>query len=89
VYCRYRTPLDSLPRWRAVQWGRPVRIGGVRIERGDVVVGDLDGVAVVPRALAVPVLLECERLASTENRVRDAVRRGMAPLAAYEKFGVF
>jgi regulator of RNase E activity RraA len=89
VFCRYRTPLDSLPRWRAVQWGRPVRIGGVRIERGDVVVGDLDGVAVVPRALAVPVLLECERLASTENRVRDAVRRGMAPLAAYEKFGVF
>src|SRR4029453_7808179 len=56
VFCRYRTPLDSLPRWRAVEWGRPITIGGVRIEPGDVVVGDLDGVAVVPRALAVPVL---------------------------------
>jgi 4-hydroxy-4-methyl-2-oxoglutarate aldolase len=89
VFCRYRTPLDSLPRWRAVEWGQPITIGGVRIEPGDVVVGDLDGVTVVPRALAVPVLLECERLLSTENRVRDAVRKGMAPLAAYEKFGVF
>jgi hypothetical protein len=37
----------------------------------------------------MPVLLECERLLSTENQVRDAVRQGMAPLAAYEKFGVF
>ena len=30
VFCRYRTPLDSLPRWRAVEWGRPVTIGSVR-----------------------------------------------------------
>jgi regulator of RNase E activity RraA len=89
VFCRYRTPLDSLPRWLAVEWGRPVTIGQVRVEPGDVVAGDLDGVAVVPRALAVPVLLECERLLRTENRVRAAVRRGMPPLAAYEKFGVF
>ena len=89
VFCRYRTPLDSLPRWLAVEWGRPVTIGDVRVAPGDVVVGDLDGVAVVPQHLAVPVLLECEGLLDTENKVRDAVRRGMAPLAAYEKFGVF
>ena len=89
VFCRYRTPLDSLPRWLAVEWGRPVTIGEVRVHAGDVVVGDLDGVAVVPQGLAVQVLLECEALLDTENRVRDAVRKGMAPLAAYEKFGVF
>jgi regulator of RNase E activity RraA len=89
VFCRYRTPLDSLPRWLAVEWGRPITVGGVRIEAGDVVVGDLDGVAVVPRALATPVLLECERLLHAENRVREAVRRGMPPLQAYERFGVF
>ena len=64
-------------------------IGGVRVAPGDIVVGDLDGVAVVPVALAVPVLLECERLFSTENRVRNTVLKGMVPLAAYEKFGVF
>ena len=89
VFCRYRTPLDSLPRWRAVDWGQPVTIGEVRVAPGDVVVGDLDGVVVVPKALAVPVLLECEALLGTENRVRNAVRRGTAPLAAYERYGVF
>jgi regulator of RNase E activity RraA len=89
LFCRYRTPQDSLPRWRAVEWGRPVTIGTVRVEPGDMVVGDLDGIAVVPKALAVDVLLECESLLDRENVVREAVRKGMAPLAAYEKFGVF
>jgi regulator of RNase E activity RraA len=89
VFCRYRTPVDSLPRWQAVEWGRPVTIGEVLVSPGDVVVGDLDGVAVVPQRLAVEVLLECEALLDKENLVRDAVRRGLAPLAAYEKFGVF
>lgn len=89
LFCRYRTPQDSLPRWRAVDWGRPITIGKVRISAGDVVVGDLDGVAVVPRKLAVDVLLECEALLDAENQVREAVRKGMAPLAAYERFGVF
>ena len=89
LFCRYRTPLDSLPRWRAVEWGRPVTIGDVRVSPGDMVIGDFDGIAVVPKPLALDVLLECEALLDTENQVRDAVRRGMAPLAAYEKFGVF
>jgi 4-hydroxy-4-methyl-2-oxoglutarate aldolase len=89
LFCRYRTPLDSLPRWLAVEWGRPITIGDARVSPGDIVVGDLDGVAVVPKAVALEVLLECEALLDSENQVRDAVRRGMAPLAAYEKFGVF
>jgi len=52
-------------------------------------VGDLDGVVVVPRRVAHEVLQRCERLVGTENKVRTAVKRGMTPLAAYEKFGAF
>jgi hypothetical protein len=35
------------------------------------------------------VLKRCERLVGSESKVRTAVKRGMTPLAAYEKFGVF
>ena len=56
---------------------------------GDIVVGDLDGVVVVPRRVAAEVLQRCERLVGTENKVRTAVRRGMTPLEAYQKFGAF
>jgi len=89
TFVRYRSPQDSVPRWRVTDWGQPVTIGGVRIALGDVVVADLDGVVVVPRRAAHEVLARCERLASTENKVRSAVRRGLTPLAAYEKFGSF
>ena len=89
TFVRYRTPQDSVPRWRVVDWGQPVTIGGVRVSLGDLVVGDLDGVVVIPRRVAHEVLGRCEKLVGTENRVRTAVRRGMTPLAAYQKFGSF
>ena len=89
TFVRYRTPQDSVPRWRVADWGQPVTIGGVRVSLGDLIVADLDGVVVVPRRVAHEVLLRCERLVGTENKVRAAVKRGMAPLEAYEKFGSF
>jgi regulator of RNase E activity RraA len=87
TFVRYRSPQDSVPRWRVVDWGRPITIGGVRIALGDVVVADLDGVVVVPRRVAHEVLQRCEELVGTVGAVRTAIRRGLTPLAAYEKFG--
>src|SRR2546422_3305661 len=89
TFVRYRTPQDSVPRWRVQDWGQPVTIGGVRVSLGDIVVGDLDGVVVIPRRTAHEVLGRCEKLVGTENKVRTAVRSGMTPLAAYQKFGAF
>jgi len=89
TFVRYRTPQDSVPRWRVSDWGQPLTIGGVRVSLGDIVVGDLDGVVIVPRRAAAEVLKRCEQLLGTENKVRTAVKRGMTPLQAYEKFGAF
>ena len=89
VFCRYATPQDSVPRWECVAWGHEVEIGGVRVATGDYVVGDADGVAVIPAALVEQVLAEAEAVVGTENAVRDAVRQGIAPLDAYERFGKF
>ena len=89
TFVRYRTPQDSVPRWRVSDWGQPLTIGGVRVALGDLIVADLDGVVVVPRRVAHEVATRCEKLVGTENAVRKAVKRGMTPLAAYEKFGSF
>lgn len=89
TFVRYRTPQDSVGRWRVTDWGAPVTIGGVRVALGDLVVADADGVVVVPRRVAHEVLGRCEKLVGTENKVRRAVRGGTAPLDAYEKFGSF
>jgi regulator of RNase E activity RraA len=87
TFVRYRSPQDSVPRWRVSDWGQPLVIGGVRIALGDVIVADLDGVVVVPRRVAHEVVARCEKLVTAESAVRKAVKRGMTPLAAYEKFG--
>jgi 4-hydroxy-4-methyl-2-oxoglutarate aldolase len=89
TFVRYRTPQDSVPRWRVADWGQPVTVGGVRVTLGDVVVADADGIVVVPRRAAHEVAGRVERLVGTESKVRAAVKRGLPPLAAYEKFGVF
>lgn len=89
VFCRFVTPEDSTWRWELEETQVPITIGRVRIEPGDWVVGDDDGVVVVPRAVAADVLAEAEAKASTENEIRAAVRDGMPPLEAYERYGTF
>lgn len=89
VFCRYTTPQDSVPRWKLERCGHEIEIEGVRVATGDWVVGDADGVVVVPADRVDEVLEEAERLAATENEVRAAVRRGTAPLEAYRRYGKF
>jgi 4-hydroxy-4-methyl-2-oxoglutarate aldolase len=89
VFTRFVTPEDSTWRWELVATQVPVTIGSVRIEPGDWVVGDDDGVVVVPAAIAGDVLAEAEEKAATESEIRAAVRNGMTPLEAYERYGTF
>ena len=83
------TPEDSTWRWELEATQVPVTIGRVRIEPGDWVVGDDDGVVVVPHAIAESVLVEAEEKAATESEIRAAVREGMPPLEAYERYEHF
>jgi regulator of RNase E activity RraA len=89
VFSRYRTPADAPPRWRLDDWNVPIEIGGVDVEPGDVLVGDVDGVVCVPRSIAEAVLEQAEAMVETESAVRDAVKDGVAPLDAYDEFGKF
>jgi 4-hydroxy-4-methyl-2-oxoglutarate aldolase len=89
VFARYCTPQDAVSRWEVLGWGHEIQIEGVIVATGDYVVGDADGVAVIPRDLIPTVLAEAEALVGTENLIREAVRDGMKPLAAYEQFGKF
>lgn len=90
VFSRYVTPQDCVPRWELLAHGDvTVVIGGVRIAPGDWIVGDVDGIVVVPGERIEEILAEAEAKVATENEIRDAVRAGTLPLEAYERFGTF
>ena len=89
VFCRYRTPADAVARWRIEHWNTPVTVGAVRVEPGDYVVADRDGIVAIPAALLDEVIERAEVIVATENEIRTAVRAGVAPLEAYERYGIF
>jgi 4-hydroxy-4-methyl-2-oxoglutarate aldolase len=89
VFARFVTPEDSTWRWRVTATQLPVTIGVVEVTPGDWVVGDEDGVVVVPQAVAADVLAEAEEKVATESAIREAVREGVTPLEAYERYRTF
>lgn len=89
VFARHVTPEDCTWRWEVTATEITVTIGTVQVAPGDWVVGDEDGVIVVPQDVAPDVLAEAERKVGTENEIREAVRGGASPLEAYERYGTF
>jgi 4-hydroxy-4-methyl-2-oxoglutarate aldolase len=57
--------------------GVPVTIGEARVEPGDILKGDADGVVVIPRAHEARVLETAEAIEVAEQAIRQAVRGGM------------
>jgi 4-hydroxy-4-methyl-2-oxoglutarate aldolase len=89
VFARYKTPADIRGRWRLVDWNVPIVIGPVSITPGDLIVGDRDGVIVIPQRIAEEVVSKAEEVVRTENLVRAAILEGVLPLEAYQRYGRF
>ena len=79
---------DQGARGKIVDFRVTVELHGVRVAPGDLVFGDLDGVLVIPRAAEEEAIRRALEKASTENRVREAIERGMGAAEAYRTFGV-
>jgi regulator of RNase E activity RraA len=92
VYARYRTPVQSIGRWKVTAWQVPVELPGatrkrVRVRPGDFILADADGVIVVPARAAFKVLLEAERLTAKEIRIRRDLGRGASLEDVLKKYG--
>jgi len=83
VFCRYTTPKDIKGRWLIRDYNVPIVIGQTKIEPGDFMVGDRDGVIVIPQKITLEVLEKAEEVAGTENLTRKMILKGERPLKAY------
>ncbi len=88
VFCRGLYAQDQGPRGKVVDYRCAIEIGGIRIAPGDLVYGDREGVLIIPRAAEDEAIRRALEKAATENRVADAIRKGMSTVEAFKTFGV-
>ena len=88
-FSRGRYAQDQGPRGKVVEFRVPIEMeGGVRIETGDIVFGDIDGVCVIPAKAEREVFMRAIEKARGEKTVRQAIEAGMSAQAAFKKFGI-
>ena len=84
LYARAVTPRGVFKTLPGVA-GVPVSCGGVVVHPGDLIVGDSSGVVVLPRAQAVEVVAQAERLVAREAELAVEIERGRT---LYEVLGL-
>src|SRR5947209_14749415 len=77
VFCAFLTPTDIVARWVPDRYGEPVTIGDCTICTGDYLLGDRDGVVIIPGAMIEDVLSRTEEVVSTESEMRRALIGGL------------
>ena len=79
---------DQGPRGKVIDFRVPLEIGGVRLEPGDLLFGDLDGVCIIPRAAEEEVVRKALEKAREESVLERALREGMSATEAFARYGI-
>lgn len=86
IFSRTVIPSTTVGRYVTVAKDVPVTCGGVLVNPGDIVVGDTDGVVVVPRAQAAEVLAAAAQIEETERRMTARIKEIGSIWKALEEF---
>jgi len=83
AYCGARSAPLNLVRHHAVDSQVPIGCGGVAVYPGDIVVGDAEGVVVIPASIANEVADEAAKQTEFEDWVEARVREGRSIFGLY------
>ena len=79
---------DQAPRGKVIDYRVPISVDGVLVNNGDMIVGDIDGVCVVPKAIEKEVFTRALEKARGERVVLTKIKEGMPSVEAFEKYGI-
>ena len=86
VFARSICPATTVGRFKTVAANEPVNIGGVTVNPGDLIVGDRDGVVVVPASLVEAVLKEAQDIENREREQTILIHETKSLLKGLEKY---
>ena len=87
VFSRGIAPSTTINHYRVTGVNVPVTCAGVRVNPGDIITADEDGVAVVPVGKAADVLKKSQELDDTEHRMIPFIEKFRSIKEAVQKFG--
>ncbi len=92
VFARYRTPVQSIGRWKVNASQVDVIIRGatsswVVVKPGDFILADEDGAIAIPQTVVEPVLIEAELLTKKEQNIRKDLQQGLSLADALKNYG--
>jgi len=87
VFSRGVVPSTTINHYRVAGVNVPVTCAGVRVNPGDIITADEDGVAVVSRAQAAEVLKRAQELDDTEHRMIPFIEKFRSISEAVKQFG--
>lgn len=92
VFARYRTPVQSIGRWKVTGSGTPVSMPGATTNRvavapGDFILADDDGAIAIPAAVVEETLERAEAIGAKEKEIRADIAAGLSLADALAKYG--
>src|SRR5581483_2257749 len=87
VFSRGVVPSTTINHYRLASVNQPITCAGVTVNPNDIIVADMDGVAVVPRAHAEEVLRKAQQLDDTEHSMLPFIEKFRSIREAVAKFG--
>jgi regulator of RNase E activity RraA len=79
---------DQGPRGKVLDFRVPIEFGGIRINPGDLIFGDIDGVLVIPRRAEEEAFSRAIEKSRGEQLVAEAIGAGMSAAEAWRKYGI-
>ena len=76
VFYRFLSPNTSVGRTEIKAVNVPIKYGGVTINPGDIIVGDDDGIVVIPRERLTEVLERAKQIDELERKESEEIKRG-------------
>ncbi len=85
IPCYHHRPSapTNLTRHQAIELNGPIACGDVAVFPGDVIVGDDEGVAVIPLSMADAIAAEAKEMTAFEDFVTERVKEGAAVIGLY------
>ena len=88
VFAHGISPLDSKGRLRVFAYRCAIECGGVLVEPGDIIFGELDGVVVIPQDVVAETIQAALEKVETEHLTSEELKQGTLLRDVYAKYGV-